>query len=172
MRAVLHTFTLIGTLIGGLVVLTASPASAQKPRSSVDMPATKGVPQFRDPKTGQIWTPLNVGQQSGPPTPEDLAGGPDSYRFADRGEMLSLLRGAGLRQTRVDEVATTVRCASADEFWEGLLAGSVRTSTTIQRQPERMRRRVRATLDRRLEVYAATGGLELPAGAVIGTGRR
>ena len=106
------------------------------------------------------------------PTPADLAGGPDSYRFADRGEMLGLLRGAGLRQTRVDEVATTVRCASGDEFWEGLLAGSVRTSTTIQRQPERMRRRVRAALDRRLEGYAAAAGLELPAGAVIGSGRR
>ncbi|HEX9556082.1 MAG TPA: hypothetical protein VF991_06280 [Reyranella sp.] len=32
-----------------------------------------GVPEFRDPKTGQIWTPLNVGQQSGPPTPADVA---------------------------------------------------------------------------------------------------
>ena len=32
-----------------------------------------GVPEFRDPRTGQIWTPLNVGRQSGPPTPADLA---------------------------------------------------------------------------------------------------
>jgi hypothetical protein len=37
------------------------------------MPVTPGVPEFRDPKTGQIWTPLNVGRQSGPPTPADLA---------------------------------------------------------------------------------------------------
>ena len=51
----------------------ASAAHAQAPRSKVDMPATPGVPEFRDPKTGQIWTPLNVGQQSGPPTPQDLA---------------------------------------------------------------------------------------------------
>jgi hypothetical protein len=51
----------------------ASAAHAQAPRSKVDMPTTPGVPEFRDPKTGQIWTPLNVGQQSGPPTPEDLA---------------------------------------------------------------------------------------------------
>jgi len=57
-----------------LVGLTlAQAALAQVPRSSIDTAATPGVPEFRDPKTGQIWTPLNVGRQSGPPTPADLA---------------------------------------------------------------------------------------------------
>jgi hypothetical protein len=61
-------------ILACLVGLTmASAAHAQTPRSKVDMLATPGVPEFRDPKTGQIWTPLNVGRQSGPPTPEDLA---------------------------------------------------------------------------------------------------
>ena len=61
-------------ILACLVGLTmAAAAHAQAPRSKVDMPTTPGVPEFRDPKTGQIWTPLNVGQQSGPPTPEDLA---------------------------------------------------------------------------------------------------
>jgi hypothetical protein len=61
-------------ILAWLVGLTmASAAHAQAPRSKVDMPTTPGVPEFRDPKTGQIWTPLNVGRQSGPPTPEDLA---------------------------------------------------------------------------------------------------
>jgi hypothetical protein len=61
--------------LGGLAALTmmAASAPAQTPRSSVDMQTSQPVPQFRDPKTGQIWTPLNVGQKSGPPTPEDLA---------------------------------------------------------------------------------------------------
>jgi len=61
-------------ILACLVGLTmAAAAHAQAPRSKVEMPATPGVPEFRDPKTGQIWTPLNVGQQSGPPTPADLA---------------------------------------------------------------------------------------------------
>lgn len=67
---------LSGTIVifAGFVGLAAAlPAQAQTPRSSVDLPVTPGVPQFRDPKTGQIWTPLNVGLQSGPPTPQDLA---------------------------------------------------------------------------------------------------
>jgi hypothetical protein len=60
-------------LIAGLSGLAVMPVQAQVPRSTVDMPASQTVPQFRDPKTGQVWTPLNVGLQSGPPTPQDLA---------------------------------------------------------------------------------------------------
>lgn len=63
----------IGFLAGVIGLALASAALAQTPRSSIDAPATSGVPEFRDPKTGQIWTPLNVGLQSGPPTPQDLA---------------------------------------------------------------------------------------------------
>jgi hypothetical protein len=33
-------------------------------------------PQFRDPATGQIWTPDNVGGRSGPNTPQDRAFNP------------------------------------------------------------------------------------------------
>lgn len=61
---------LLACLVAGAM---ASEAHAQAPRSRIDTAATPGVPEFRDPKTGQIWTPLNVGQQSGPPTPADLA---------------------------------------------------------------------------------------------------
>ena len=63
-------FSIVACLVG---LTMAAAAHAQAPRSKIDMPATPGVPEFRDPKTGQIWTPLNVGLQSGPPTPADLA---------------------------------------------------------------------------------------------------
>src|SRR5260221_8983232 len=71
MRAFRHRTIGIFACLVGLTVVSA--AQSQTPRSSIDTPATSGVPEFRDPKTGQIWTPLNVGQQSGPPTPADLA---------------------------------------------------------------------------------------------------
>jgi hypothetical protein len=51
----------------------SSNALAQVPRSSVDASASAGVPEFRDPKTGQIWTPENVGLVPGPNTPSDRA---------------------------------------------------------------------------------------------------
>jgi hypothetical protein len=66
-------------------VTVASAALAQAPRSSVDLQVSPGVPEFRDPKTGQIWTPLNVGQKSGPPTPADLAFDPRGQAVYVRG---------------------------------------------------------------------------------------
>ncbi|WP_422035450.1 hypothetical protein [Reyranella sp.] len=61
-----------------MAMLVASAAGAQVPtpvqRSSVEMPTTAGMPEFRDPKTGQIWTPANVGRGPiGKPIPADLA---------------------------------------------------------------------------------------------------
>lgn len=62
-------------ILAGMVgTVTSGSASAQVARSSVDVPASSGLPEFRDPKNGQVWTPDNVGQ--GPlknPTPADLA---------------------------------------------------------------------------------------------------
>lgn len=60
-------------MILGLALAISLPAAAQVTRSSVDMAASSGVPEFRDPKTGQIWTPNNVGLVSGPNTPADRA---------------------------------------------------------------------------------------------------
>lgn len=65
-------------LVSAMAVLAASAAVAQAPtpvqRSSVEMSTAAGTPEFRDPKTGQIWTPQNVGQgPAGKPTPADLA---------------------------------------------------------------------------------------------------
>jgi hypothetical protein len=61
-------------LLGLVILAIASPAFAKAPRSSVDVPVSSGAkPEFRDPKTGQIWTPENVGLASGPNTPADRA---------------------------------------------------------------------------------------------------
>jgi hypothetical protein len=63
--------TILATFAG---MVLASAVWAQVPRSSVDVAATPGVPEFRDPKTGQVWTSLNVGQgRLRNPTPNELA---------------------------------------------------------------------------------------------------
>jgi len=92
-------FSVLACIVG---LAIAGTAHAQVPRSKVAMPATPGVAEFRDPKTGQIWTPLNVGQQSGPPTPADLA-------FDPRGQAV-YVRGVVVQRPSVvplDSVAIT-----------------------------------------------------------------
>ena len=39
----------------------ASAAFAQTPRNSLDVSASTGAFEFKDPKTGQVWTPETVG---------------------------------------------------------------------------------------------------------------
>ena len=57
------------------VGMTFAPAAiAQAPRSTLDVASSAGAPEFRDPKTGQVWTPETVGQDGRPLTgPEDKA---------------------------------------------------------------------------------------------------
>jgi hypothetical protein len=59
--------SLAASLAASLGLIVASAGWAQS------MP---NQPQFRDPKTGQVWTPQNVGLQSGPNTPADRAFNP------------------------------------------------------------------------------------------------
>jgi hypothetical protein len=57
------------------------PAAAQLPRDPVTVapqPADPGVPSFRDPKTGQVWTPNNVGEGGPPTTAADRAFNPNA----------------------------------------------------------------------------------------------
>lgn len=63
-----------------LIGLTmASAAMAQAPRSSLDISASAGAPEFRDPKTGHVWTPETVSQDGRPLTgPEDKAFNPEA----------------------------------------------------------------------------------------------
>jgi hypothetical protein len=67
-------------LLACLVGMTlASAAVAQTPRSSVDIAVSTGAPEFRDPKTGQVWTPETVGQDGRPLTgPDDKAFDPQA----------------------------------------------------------------------------------------------
>src|SRR5512143_4048503 len=68
----------LGSLAASLGVILASSGMAQAP-------AVTGQPQFRDPKTGQIWTPQHVGGKSGPNTPQDRAFNPQGQAVAVQG---------------------------------------------------------------------------------------
>jgi hypothetical protein len=66
---------ILGFLIG---VTMASAAFAQTPRSALDVTASTGASEFKDPKTGQVWTPETVGQDGRPLKPDDKAFNPQA----------------------------------------------------------------------------------------------
>lgn len=70
-------YALLGILAATAAVAqtpAASPVPGKVVRSVVETAASQAVPEFRDPKTGQVWNQNNVGNGPvGKPTPADLA---------------------------------------------------------------------------------------------------
>jgi SAM-dependent methyltransferase len=99
-------------------------------------------------------------------------GGPDPFRFADDAALAALLSGAGLAEAEVRSIAFEQEVADTDELWEGLLAGSVRTAALIERQPEPVRRRIRAALEKAVAPYRSETAIALPVSAKLASGRR
>jgi SAM-dependent methyltransferase len=100
------------------------------------------------------------------------SGGPDAFRFAADAALAALLSGAGLAEAEVRSIAFEQEVADADELWEGLLAGSVRTAALIERQLEPVRRRIRAAVEKAVEPYRSETGIALPVSAKLASGRR
>jgi SAM-dependent methyltransferase len=100
------------------------------------------------------------------------SGGPDPFRFADDAALAALLSGAGLAEAEVRSIAFEQEVADTDELWEGMLASSVRTAALIGRQPEPVRRRIRAALEQAVAPYRSETGIALPVSAKLGSGRR
>ena len=71
MRGIQKSFPNILACLIGMIV--ASAAFAQAPRSALDAAVSTGPAEFKDPKTGQVWTPETVGQDGKPSKPDDKA---------------------------------------------------------------------------------------------------
>jgi hypothetical protein len=76
-----------------IVMAVASPALAQAPRSGFDVIMSNGVPEFRDPRTGKVWTPDIVGQDGKPVAPDDRAFDPFAQVVAVEGVIEQQVRG-------------------------------------------------------------------------------
>lgn len=104
--------------------------------------------------------------------PREALAGPDPYCFAHDAQFRALLRGAGLEDVEVRSVSLIQRVADADELWQGMLGGSVRTAGLALRQPPATRRRIRAAVERLAEEHTVDGALAIPARAKIARGTR
>jgi hypothetical protein len=59
--------------------------------------------------------------------------------------------------------------SSGDDFWDGMLAATVRTSALIVGQPEDVQKRIRAAFDQLVARYAREGGLAIPVSVKLAT---
>jgi SAM-dependent methyltransferase len=109
---------------------------------------------------------------SGARPPADLPVGPDFFRFSVDAELDAILRDHGLQDREVSTIAFTHRVPTADELWDGLLAGAVRTSALIVGQPPETRRRIRAAFDRLVGDFRGADGLEVPVSVRLASGRK
>lgn len=104
--------------------------------------------------------------------PAHLPPGPPFFAYSDDDALLGLLRGIGLGDVEVRRLSFTHRVASADELWDGVVDGTVRTAALVNSQPTDVRRRIRATFDRLAAEYVVGDGLHLPVSVKIASGRR
>lgn len=99
--------------------------------------------------------------------PVDLPAGPPFFRFADEDEFARLLTGAGLAEVRVHTVGFHHRLSSVEQWWGGLLDGTVRTRGQLLGQSDEVQRRIRAAFDRRAGAYATAAGLDVPVSVKV-----
>jgi SAM-dependent methyltransferase len=102
----------------------------------------------------------------------DIPAGPPFFRFSDDGEFSRLLSGAGFADVTVDTVTFDHAVPSAEYLWNGLLSGTVRTSSLVSGQPEETRRQIRSALDECLRDYQREDGLELPVSVKLAHGTK
>jgi ubiquinone/menaquinone biosynthesis C-methylase UbiE len=115
---------------------------------------------------------LDAFAEAGAAPPDDLPVGPPFFHYADDEQFAALLRTGGLTDVFVETVRFDHPVASADELWDGMHTGTVRTSAMILAQPENVRRHARAALDRLMREYQHGDRFELPVAAKVGHGRK
>lgn len=115
---------------------------------------------------------LDAVREVGVAPPQTVPAGPDFFRFADDTEFATLLKDQTFTDVEVGTVAFTHSIDSADELWDGLLHGTVRTSAVIRGQAGDVVQRIRASFGRRLDSYWTGDTYELPVSFKLARARR
>lgn len=116
---------------------------------------------------------LDAFAEAGATPPDEIPAGPPFFRFAVDDEFTRLLLDAGLDRVAVTTIAFSHDVATADELWNGMLSGTVRTSALFLHQTEPTRSAIRAAFDRGLLAYQRDGGgFALPVSAKLAVGRK
>jgi SAM-dependent methyltransferase len=102
------------------------------------------------------------------PLPE----GPPFFRFSDEGATRTTLAAAGFGEIEVRELPLVWRLRTADEAFEALSRGGVRTAAVLRAQTPEALSAIRDAVRRGVVAYAHDGGFSVPMPAVLATGRK
>jgi SAM-dependent methyltransferase len=106
----------------------------------------------------------------GAPPPADLPPGPPFFQFSTADVFAALLASGGFPDVEVRTVTFAHPVADADEWWDGLIGGTVRSSALVVRQPDDVRRAIRAAFDRVASRYADGSRLTVPVSVKLAVG--
>jgi ubiquinone/menaquinone biosynthesis C-methylase UbiE len=104
--------------------------------------------------------------------PERLPTGPNFFQFADDAQFSSLLKEQGFIEIGVQTVEFAHTLDSADQLWDGLLHGTVRTAAVVRAQSDDVIRHIRAGFNRRVEGYRTGETYRLPVSFKLAHARR
>jgi ubiquinone/menaquinone biosynthesis C-methylase UbiE len=108
--------------------------------------------------------------EAGATPPPDIPAGPAFFQFADDEKSAKLLTGSGLKGVEIATVAFDHQIQSADELWQAMLGGMVRTSATFLGQPEQTREKIRTAFDRLVLDYRRGKWFEVPVSVKLASG--
>ena len=83
-----------------------------------------------------------------------------------------MLTGAGLTDPAMRTVEFPLAVESADELWDGLIAGAVRMRAVVHAQSDDVQRAIRARFDELLDDHSAGDGFEVSVSVKLGSGRK
>jgi ubiquinone/menaquinone biosynthesis C-methylase UbiE len=104
--------------------------------------------------------------------PADKPVGPSRERLAGDEELRRLLEGAGLVDVELSTVAFEQHLSGTDEFWAGVLGGSVNTRAIVLAQPLAVQERIRAEVERLAEPHHGEHGIDVPVSVRIAAAAR
>lgn len=102
--------------------------------------------------------------------PADLPPGLPFFHYSSEPELRALLEDGGLLAIGFRRLSFLHHLSSPDALWNGVLAGSVRTSAAILGQPTEMQRTVRAAFDALVLPHRTGEALEIPVAMIVAYG--
>jgi SAM-dependent methyltransferase len=106
------------------------------------------------------------------PSPSEVPPGPSFFQFAEDEAFRTLLAGASFAGVDIGAITVDLALRSADEVIAALAEGTVRTGALVRAADDMQRRRVRESLETRLEPWRRGGSYVVPASIKIASGRK